>query len=160
MRIALSDVVIVSVTFLILGLGSYWVQCGMAWYVQLRKPAITPPDWIFSVAWTVIYVCTALCAALVWRTNLLGWRLYVITILFLLNALANMAWTYLFFVRHSALLALGDAFILFVSTWLLLGLLMPFCVTCAWLLLPYGLWLCLALYLNWQILMLNISLFF
>ena len=33
------------------------------WYRDLAKPRWTPPDWVFPVAWMVLYVCMALAAA-------------------------------------------------------------------------------------------------
>lgn len=30
-----------------------------AWYVQINKPSWTPPNWLFPVAWSVIYLCIA-----------------------------------------------------------------------------------------------------
>lgn len=34
-----------------------------AWYAGLRKPAWTPPDWLFPIAWTILYVLIAAAAA-------------------------------------------------------------------------------------------------
>ncbi len=28
-----------------------------AWYRALKKPVWTPPDWLFPVAWTTLYLC-------------------------------------------------------------------------------------------------------
>lgn len=33
------------------------------WYRQLRKPVWTPPDWVFPVTWTVLYLCMAAAGA-------------------------------------------------------------------------------------------------
>lgn len=32
------------------------------WYENLDKPAWTPPNWLFPVAWTVLYICMAFAA--------------------------------------------------------------------------------------------------
>jgi tryptophan-rich sensory protein len=33
------------------------------WYARLRKPWFTPPDWLFPVAWSTLYVCIAAAGA-------------------------------------------------------------------------------------------------
>ena len=33
-----------------------------AWYRSLTKPRWTPPNWLFPVAWTTLYVCMSLAA--------------------------------------------------------------------------------------------------
>jgi len=33
------------------------------WYARLRKPWWTPPNWLFPVAWTILYVCMAAAGA-------------------------------------------------------------------------------------------------
>ena len=33
------------------------------WYRNLNKPSWTPPDWLFPVAWTVLYLCMAAAGA-------------------------------------------------------------------------------------------------
>ena len=38
-----------------------------AWYRTLRKPAWTPPDWLFPIAWTLLYLLMAVAA---WRVAL------------------------------------------------------------------------------------------
>ncbi|HHQ68928.1 MAG TPA: tryptophan-rich sensory protein, partial [Halothiobacillaceae bacterium] len=34
------------------------------WYVELNKPAWNPPNWLFPVAWSILYVMMAVAA---WR---------------------------------------------------------------------------------------------
>ncbi|MFD1509860.1 tryptophan-rich sensory protein TspO [Lacimonas salitolerans] len=33
------------------------------WYRALSKPSWTPPDWLFPVAWSIIYICMAAAGA-------------------------------------------------------------------------------------------------
>ena len=33
------------------------------WYRSLKKPTWTPPDWLFPVAWTTLYLCMSVSAA-------------------------------------------------------------------------------------------------
>ena len=41
------------------------------WYAALNKPNWTPPDWLFPVAWTVLYIMIAIGSWLVWPRA--GW---------------------------------------------------------------------------------------
>jgi hypothetical protein len=36
------------------------------WYEKLDKPGWTPPDWLFPVAWLVLYIMMAVAAWLIW----------------------------------------------------------------------------------------------
>ena len=33
------------------------------WYAALKKPWFTPPDWLFPVAWSTLYICMATAGA-------------------------------------------------------------------------------------------------
>jgi benzodiazapine receptor len=35
------------------------------WYTSLKKPAFTPPNWIFPVAWTFLYISMGVCSHIV-----------------------------------------------------------------------------------------------
>ena len=47
-----------------------------AWYLSLRKPAFTPPDWAFPLAWGVVYVCAMASIYLLLRDSLSANFLY------------------------------------------------------------------------------------
>lgn len=65
------------------------------WYQLLHKPTWTPPNIVFPVAWTLLYVLIGLSAWLVWRLKKQGYRKALIfwSIQLFLNAI----WTPLFF---------------------------------------------------------------
>ena len=39
------------------------------WYRMLRKPAWTPPSWIFGSVWTMLYPLMGLASWLIWRSG-------------------------------------------------------------------------------------------
>lgn len=68
---------------------------GDGWYARAEKAPWTPPGWMFSSTWTVIYAAMAVAAWLVWRQRSVlrerALRLYW------LQLLLNLAWPPTFF---------------------------------------------------------------
>jgi translocator protein len=124
-----------------------------AWYRTLAKPGWTPPDWMFPVAWTLLYLLIAVAAWWVayapsaWAVPALAlWACQLV-----LNAL----WTPVFF----GLRRPGAAMVLIALLWVAVAL-----TTAAfwrveplagWLMLPYLAWLSYAAALNLAIWRLN-----
>lgn len=124
------------------------------WYAALAKPPLTPPDWLFPVAWTVLYVLMAVSAWLVSRRVTLPDGLSVL-LPFIAQLGANGLWSVIFFGWHRPVAALLDLAVL----WLLIAL----CIArfhrvsrpAAWLLVPYLAWVSFAAYLNAGVIRLN-----
>ena len=125
-----------------------------AWYQALAKPALTPPDWAFPVAWTILYVLIGLALAIV--LNARGARERGLGIsLFAVQLLANLMWTPLFFGWHRVVLAFAAIVIMVLTalaTTLVFGRIRP---AAAWLMVPYLAWICFAGALTWGIHRLN-----
>ncbi|SFD63294.1 tryptophan-rich sensory protein TspO [Roseivivax sediminis] len=66
------------------------------WYRQLSKPAWTPPDWLFPVAWTTLYICMAAAGA---RVAMLDDNAVAMA-LWALQIALNTLWTPIFFGLH------------------------------------------------------------
>jgi benzodiazapine receptor len=138
------------------GLGSFFTASSVRdWYPKLRKPAGTPPSWIFGPVWTTLYLMMAVSAWLVWREYGRG-ALPALLIFFAQLAL-NIAWSGIFFGSRMP----GVAFVEIVILWLAIlftifvfYFLVPLA---ALLLVPYVLWVTYASYLNWGIWRLNRS---
>ncbi|KQS01567.1 CrtK protein [Sphingomonas sp. Leaf357] len=124
------------------------------WYAMLVKPAFTPPDWLFPVAWSTIYVLMGLALAMI--INARGSRLRgAAIVLFVLQLIVNLIWSPLFFGAHqvsTAFLAIVLMFVLALGTTLLFGRIRA---GAAWLMVPYLVWLVLAGALNFEIDRLN-----
>jgi translocator protein len=48
-------------------IGGALTRPNLEWYDTLTKPSFTPPDYVFPIVWTVLYVAMAVAAWLVWR---------------------------------------------------------------------------------------------
>lgn len=124
------------------------------WYAALVKPAATPPDWAFPVAWIVIYILLGLALAMI--VNARGSKLRAPAIaLFALQLAVNLVWSPLFFGMHQVGWALGVIAAMFVLTAATTAVFARIRTTAAWLLVPYLLWIVFAGYLTWQIMALN-----
>jgi benzodiazapine receptor len=121
------------------------------WYLTLDRPPGVPPNWMFPVVWTTLYIMIGTAAWLVWRQaghhralRLWGWQL-----------LLNAVWTPAFFGLHSPALGLAIILPLLVLIVLTVRAFLPLDRRAALLLLPYGLWCVYATYLNAGFLWLN-----
>ncbi|WFE69951.1 tryptophan-rich sensory protein [Halomonas sp. M1] len=124
------------------------------WYRELRKPSWTPPDIVFPIAWGILYLLMAIAA----------WRVYMADasplrtaglVVYGLQLVANAAWSWLFFGRKQIGAAWVDIALLLGLITLTIGLFINVSALAAWLMVPYWLWVALALALNTSILRLN-----
>jgi translocator protein len=125
------------------------------WYASLAKPAWTPPNSVFPVAWSALYFLMAVTLWRLWdRVSPSSARPKAIVWFFIQLAL-NFVWTPVFFGWHAvhtglAIIVLLDAS-LCVTIWL--GAKADRLVVL--LLIPYLLWLCYATALNLAIALMN-----
>jgi benzodiazapine receptor len=125
------------------------------WYAALNKPSFTPPDYVFPIAWNVLYALMAISLWRLWQAPSGEMRSLAITI-FLMQLAVNLAWSWIFFGAESIRGGL--------STILALVVLVAMTILAAWkvdrfaasLLLPYLLWIGYATALNAEIARLNL----
>lgn len=123
--------------------GTIFVRHGIAsgWYGTLRLPSITPPSWVFSIVWTILYSATCWSALRAWRSEQDAQRWRITIGLYGLMGLLNIGWTYLFFFQHqqiaASILTAGIATTLI----LLIKRLWQRDMLAAALLIPHGLWI-------------------
>lgn len=124
------------------------------WFAQLAKPAFMPPEWVFPVAWGVLYVLLGLALAMVINARGARQRTPAL-IVFACQLVLNLAWTPVFFGAHevgTAMLLIGALIALVLLTILLFARVRT---GAALLLLPYLAWLGFAFALVYQIDALN-----
>ena len=122
------------------------------WYSQLIKSNYNPPDWVFAPVWTALYLMMTLAIWFYWhskRRDMNTIYIYFIHIIF------NTTWSIVFFGLHEILYAL---FILLILILLIIILILKFKrvnYVSAYLMIPYLLWSCYALFLNFNLYILN-----
>ncbi len=143
------------VTVLVAVLGSMASTSGMPWYMEsVIKPELTPPNWLFPIAWTLIYALTTLSALLVYKASNKTNRI-VLMALFAGNAVLNVLWSYLFFGMQLISIAFVEMLFLELNILLIFLGAWKFSKTASLLLLPYLVWVGFASFLTYQILTLN-----
>ena len=144
----------IALSLVIGGLSALFTMMGMEDYRLAEKPALTPPEIVFPIVWTILYTLMGISAARVWiasedKGSNGGLMLYAIQLV------VNFFWSIIFF----TLQAYGFAFFWLLFLWLLvLLMIISFSKTdkiAAYLQVPYLLWLSFAGYLNFMVWMLN-----
>jgi tryptophan-rich sensory protein len=114
------------------------------WYRGLDKPWFTPPDWVFPVTWTVLYICIATAGArlALAENNGIAMALWAVQIAF------NGLWTPVFF----GLKQIRMGMVVVGLLWIFVAL----CIVAFWsvdriaalLFVPYLVWVSIAAALN------------
>ena len=121
------------------------------WYANLNKPTWTPPDWLFPIAWTVLYLMIAVAGWLAWRAGGFGPAIAIWGFGLVVNAL----WSYFMFGRQDIALALVDVTALWFATAAFIWATWSLEPRAAYLFLPYLAWVSFAGALNFAVWQMN-----
>ena len=137
------------------------------WYTQINIAPWSPPNYVFPIVWSILYVCIAIA----------GWRIFnqgtfLLKALWASQLVLNALWSWMFFGEHWVLIAFIDIVIIIT----LVSTLIVKCWSssalhhrapdrensqknslrlCSYLLIPYVVWLLIASSLNLYILWAN-----
>jgi len=148
-----------------MALGGFFLACFAAastnaafkpgpWYESLLKPFWTPPDWLFSSVWTVLYILLALAAWMVWR-NTSGDALVLPLTAFAVQLMINALWAPVFFGAHRVGLGFVVMMLLLVSVLVTVGFFLEVHTIAGLMLVPCLIWVAFAAFLNFGIWMMN-----
>ena len=136
------------------GLSALLTGGSMERFGTLQQPPLSPPGWLFPVAWTILYLLMGLASYLVWMKE--KSRQKQTALLFYGVQLAvNFVWPLLFFKGEQYLLSFVWLVFLWCLIWLTLILFYRISKPAGYLLIPYLLWVTFAGYLNFGIDLLN-----
>ena len=123
------------------------------WYPMLEKSSFTPPDYVFPIVWSILYLMIGISAGLLYNVHNISKR--PLLALFAVQLLFNVSWSFFFFSMQSPLLG-------FVNLLILVALGVAYFVGTLWIkrssamfFLPYLMWILFATYLNFYIVVYN-----
>ncbi len=122
------------------------------WYSLINKPTFNPPSWIFAPVWTTLYLMMTIAIWLFWHSRNRDMNTIYI---YFIHIVFNATWSIVFFGVHQILLAL---LVLLILISLIIILILRFKrvnMVSYYLMIPYLLWCCYALVLNFNIYLLN-----
>lgn len=124
-------------------------------FETMNKPPLSPPAWLFPIAWTILYIMMGIASFLIFNKVTYDPARVVGLTLYILQLGANFIWSFIFF-NEAMYLA---AFLVLLLLWVLV-----FCMMIQFrkvsmlafvLIIPYIIWLTFAGYLNIGIAFLN-----
>ena len=118
------------------------------WYLNLNKSSLTPPGYIFSIVWPILYILMSISVWIIWKKEK---KITFAIQLYIIQLILNFAWVALFFKYH----CINESLILLLFIWMLviiiINLFYSINKTAGLLLIPYLIWLSFAFYLNYYI---------
>ena len=128
-----------------------------AWYKSLNQSPLTPPSWVFPIAWTILYALI-IASGMVFlsATNTISAGVRSVGFFYYCAAwVLNLSWSQIFFrfQRPDLSFVIILAMLAFIA--LNIRAFYPVSRLAAYLLVPYMLWVSFATYLNGYILFMN-----
>lgn len=125
------------------------------WYDKLAKPPLTPPNWVFGPAWTILFILMGVAFYRILRLDPQTPGRSRAIWLFAVQLVLNTGWSVAFFGARSPLLGLV---VILPFEALIVATLLAFLRldrVSAYCLIPYVLWVAFATYLNAGVFILN-----
>ncbi len=120
------------------------------WYTTLNRSPLTPPNYVFPIAWTILYTIIGICGWLIWLDPS-GTQLKTIKTLYIIQLIFNWIWSPLFFSYHLTGVSLFVVSLMDILVGTLIWLAYLKIRSVSLLMIPYLLWILFASYLNFYI---------
>ncbi len=130
-------------------IGWFLTRDSMAQYMNMYRPPLAPPGWLFPVVWTVLFILMGIAAYLVYETGDAG-REDALTV-YVCQLLVNIGWSLFFFGFNSYWFSFVWLLVLWVLIFVNIRQFSAISLVAGRLLIPYIIWVTFAGYLNFSI---------
>lgn len=150
-------IIAILIPLVIGGISAFLTRNAMSEFKNLNQPFLSPPAWLFPVAWTILYILMGIASYLIYKNkNVFFYKerdnaliFYIVQLIF------NFVWSIIFFNMKQYVFA----FIWLILLWIFILLLIinakKVNKIAYYLLIPYIIWVTFAGYLNLMIAILN-----
>lgn len=131
------------------------------WYNSLNRSPLNPPNIIFPIAWTILYVLMGISIAIIINKYIDEKDLEIkkniknYIFIFIVQFILNMFWTYIFFGLKSPLFGFIEIIILDILIIITIIKFKTISKAASYILIPYILWCLFASYLTLHVLIFN-----
>ena len=121
------------------------------WYLKLNKPKLTPPSYVFGIAWSILYILIGISYYLALKDK--SFEYWLIPIIHLI---LNFSYSPMMFIYKKLFESAIITSLILITAIITLILFYKYKkIISVVLLIPYIIWLCFANYLAWSIYLLN-----
>lgn len=124
-------------------------------YLDLEKPPLSPPSYVFGIAWLILYTLMIISLYLIYKTDCGNCNKKNAYFPFFTQLIINVIWPMIFFGEDKFFLAFLWILLLIVSVVFMIREFIKINPLAGFLQIPYLLWLIFATYLNYGIYTLN-----
>ena len=132
--------------------GAVSINLKEPWYSTLIKSSLNPPDWVFAPVWTILYLMMTIAVWNFWHSKNRDMNTVYI---YFIHIFFNATWSIVFFGLHQIFLAFVVLTILITLIIILIIRFRRANFVSYYLMIPYLLWCLYALFLNFNLLVLN-----
>jgi benzodiazapine receptor len=118
------------------------------WYLKLNKSSLTPPGYIFSIVWPILYILMSISVWIIWNKEK---EITFPIQLYIIQLILNFTWSPLFFKYHCINESLFLLLLIWILVFIIIDLFYSIDKIAGLLLIPYLIWLTFAFYLNYYI---------
>lgn len=137
------------------GLSAIISMNGMLVFNEVMKPALTPPNIVFPIAWTILYTLMGIASFLVFKSNAHKGKIDNALILYGIQLLINFLWSIFFFNFKWYLFSFIWLILLWITILITIIKFYKISKAAAYLLIPYIIWVTFAGYLTLGVYLLN-----
>ena len=123
------------------------------WYQNLTRPALSPPNWIFTPIWSILYILIFTSLAIYIQSYVPDKKIGYVY--FIIQMLLNIFWSPVFFGLKNIIGALTIVILLDIFVILTIIKFFQASKIAGIILIPYLIWILFATYLNFGYLILN-----